>query len=423
MADEHPKLTEDLLHSMAEAPQSEQLPIIIRFTSERRVMRQAMRGRDISEVHSYRLKPFVAMHATPEVIRAMEEDPGVVRIYQDQPVHAFLDRSMPIIQVPRLWQEEGLDGEGISIAIIDTGLDTQHPDFQGRIAGVTDFTGEGPADGHGHGTHCASIAAGSGAASGGRYRGVAPKATIYSAKVLRSNGNGMMSDVMAGVEWAVDQGAQVISLSLGGPGPSNGTDALSELCDAAVEAGAVICVAAGNDGPAAYTVGSPGAARHVITIGASNHQDRIAGFSSRGPTLDGRVKPDMVLPGVDIVAARASGTSMGTVVDEHYTSASGTSMATPHAAGVCALLLQAEPTLSCGHIKARLMQTAVHLGESAQAQGSGRVDAWAARHSQAEPQPTPEPSPGPGPVPPVPNPGQGCLVALLKVLFSARLRR
>ncbi len=135
------------------------------------------------------------------------------------------------------------------------------------IAATADFTGQGPSDGNGHGTHCAAIAAGSGAASNGTYRGVAPEALLYTAKVLRNDGQGMMSDVMAGIEWATEQGVQVISLSLGGSGSCDGTDALCEMCDAAVEAGIVVCVAAGNDGPRSYTVGSPGCARQVITIG------------------------------------------------------------------------------------------------------------------------------------------------------------
>ena len=140
---------------------------------------------------------------------------------------------------------------------------------------------------NGHGTHCASIAAGTGAASGGQYRGVAPDASLYIAKVLDAAGNGRMTSVMAGVEWAVDEGVQVISLSLGGSGPCDGTDALSEMCDAAVAEGVVVCVAAGNEGPEPYTVGAPGCARDVITIGAANDLDRIAAFSSRGPTRDG----------------------------------------------------------------------------------------------------------------------------------------
>jgi serine protease AprX len=386
----------------------------VRYVPSRRVMRRREPMRGVTESYHYRLQPFVHMYATSEAIRRLEQDPEVVKIYADMPVHAYLDHSAPHIEVPRLWND-GLTGENVRIAIVDTGIDTEHPDFQGRIGAITDFTGEGPADGNGHGTHCASIAAGSGAARGAKYRGVAPAAAIFAAKVLRSDGQGMMSDVMAGVEWAVDQGTQVISLSLGTTGPCDGTDALCETCEAAVRAGIIVCIAAGNDGPNSYTVGSPGCAPNVLTIGACDNADRIAAFSSRGPTADGRVKPDILFPGVNIVAARAKGTAMGTVLDDYYTSASGTSMATPHAAGVAALLLQAQPDLTPAQIKGRLMNTAIDLGASANAQGSGRADAWQARNAADEP--TPEPTPVPTTPP---TPGQGCLPLMVRVLFLGR---
>jgi serine protease AprX len=412
IVEEHrPKLTRGLLQTLRQVEDSQQqVPIIVRYTPTRRIYRHREALPGTRESYIYHLRPFVHLHATPEAIQRLEADPEVVTIYEDLPVHAYLDAAMPLIQVPRLWQE-GLTGEGVRIAIVDTGLDTQHPDFRGRIGGTADFTGEGITDRHGHGTHCASIAAGSGEASGGRYRGAAPKATLYAAKVLRSDGQGMMSDVMAGIEWAVDQGVQVISLSLGGTGPCDGTDALCETCDAAVERGVIVCAAAGNEGPNPYTVGSPGCARNVITIGACNDQQHIASFSSRGPTSDGRVKPDIVFPGVDIIAARAWGTKMGKIVDEYYTSASGTSMATPAAAGVCALILQAKPNLTPQEVKNRLIGTAIDLGVDVYAQGYGRADAWRAIHE--EPAPPKPPSPGP-------TPGQGCLPALVKILFWGR---
>ena len=417
MEGDHTKLTRGLMRSLGQVEDTEQVSIIVRYTPIRRVMRHRERIRGAREGYSYHLQPFVHMHATPGAIQQIEASLEVVKIYEDLPVHAFLDASVPHIQVPRLWAEN-LTGENIRIAIIDTGIDSEHPDFEGRIASTTDFTGEGPADQNGHGTHCASVAAGSGAASGGTYRGVAPKATLYSAKVLYANGGGMMSDVMAGIDWAVDQGVQILSLSLGGPGPSDGSDALSEMCDAAVEAGVTVCVAAGNDGPGLHTIGSPGCARDVITIGAVNDADGIPGFSSRGPTADGRLKPDVVLPGVDIVAARARDSSMGTIVNQYYTASSGTSMAAPHAAGVCALLLQAQPELTPQEIKARLVGTATDLGENPYAQGSGRVDAWQARHGEEKPPPEPPPPP----LPPGPTPGQGCLVAMVQMLFLGRKR-
>lgn len=417
MADDHPKLTAGLLRRLGRLGEvGRQVGIIVRYTPNRRIMRHTNPTQGVTEGYRYHLRPFVHMHATAGAIHRIEADPDVMRIYEDLPVRATLDQSIPRIRVPRLW-EEGLKGEGVRIAILDTGIDPEHPDFEGRIAATTDFSGEGPMDRSGHGTHCASVAAGSGASSEGKYRGVAPGASIYSAQVLRSDGGGMMSDVMAGIEWAVDQGVQIISLSLGTPGPCDGTDALCETCDAAAEMGTIICVAAGNDGPRSSTIGSPGCARTVITVGAVSDLDQVASFSSRGPTADGRLKPDVVLPGVDIVAARARGTSLGTVVDAHYTSLSGTSMATPHAAGVCALLLESEPHLTPQEIKARLTSTALDLGTDPYGQGKGRVDAWRARHPGEAPAPGPAPSP---PLQPGPGIGQGCLPALLYLLFGPR---
>ncbi len=417
MTDESTKLTEGLMRTLTQMGEEDRVSIIVRYVPTRRVMRHREPLRGVREGYRYRLRPFVQMEATPEAIRRLQQDEEVVRVYEDKPVHALLDASVPHIGVPRLWQG-GYTGANVRIAIIDTGVDPDHPDLVGRIGKMTDFTGEGPTDGNGHGTHCAGVAAGSGAASGGRYRGVAPGATIYSAKVLRSDGRGMMSDVMAGVEWAAAQNVQVFSLSLGSEGPCDGTDALSEMCDAAVESGVIACVAAGNEGPGNYTVGSPGCARDVITVGACDESDRLASFSSCGPTSDGRVKPDILLPGVEIVSARAQGTYMGQIVDAHYTSASGTSMATPHAAGLCALLLQAKPELTPAEVKRRLMETAVDLGLSPYMQGGGRVDAWAAltQPLPSEPEPTPEP-----PVPtPGPSTGLGCMLSMLELLLTGK---
>ncbi len=423
MAEQDSKLTRDLLYSLQEARRGEAVSVIVRYVPDRRIMRQRVHVPGAEETYNYRLRPFVHMRATPDAIQGLVADPAVVRIYEDKPVYALLDASVPHLEIPRLW-DAGYTGKGVRLAIVDTGIDLNHPDFAGRIVATADFTGQGPSDGNGHGTHCAGIAAGSGHASSGAYRGVAPEASLYTAKVLRNDGQGMMSDVMAGIEWATEQGVQIISLSLGGPGPCDGTDALCEMCDAAVEAGIVVCVAAGNDGPRAYTVGSPGCARQVITIGAADDVDAVASFSSRGPTSDERTKPDVLFPGVEIISARAKGTAMGTVVNDYYTSASGTSMATPHAAGTAALLLQAHPDWTPAQIKARLMETALDLALDANTQGSGRARPWEALTAEVEepePEPTPEPSPTPDPTP-VPTPGQGCLPTLVNVLFGGRKR-
>lgn len=366
-----------------------------------------------------RLLPGSALSATPEAITVLARRPDVERIWLDEPVHVWLDESVPIIGAPAV-HNAGVLGQGIRVGIVDTGIDPNHPDFATRIRELHDVTGEGVADEHGHGTHVAGIVGGSGAASNFRYRGVAPECFFLIAKVLRRDGSGMMSDVIAGLEFLVEKKAQVINLSLGSSGPSDGTDALSTACDAAADRGIVVCVAAGNDGPAGGTVGAPGAARLAVTVGATDKQDKVTSFSSRGPTSDGRVKPDLCFPGGEIHSCRASGTAMGQIVDQYYTTASGTSMATPHASGAAALLLEANPSLTSQQIKKILMDSALNLGLDANTQGTGRAQGFEAYQlaiSEPEPGPTPEPEPTPTPTPTPTPPGGGCL-QLVKALLG-----
>ncbi|MFQ5614138.1 MAG: S8 family peptidase [Anaerolineae bacterium] len=372
--------------------------------------------------HKYDLVPAQAFQVRAADIEKLEQSDSVERIWPDLPVHTCLDVSVPKIEVPAV-RAVGLDGQGIKLAVVDTGLDPNHPDFAGRIVETASFVGGEAVDDNGHGTHVAGIAAGSGAASNGKYTGVAPGASLYIAKVLDARGSGSMSGVMAGIEWAVNQNVHVINLSLGGDGPCDGSDALSTLCDAAVQQrGVVLCVAAGNAGPASSTVGSPGCARQVITIGATDDNDRVTRFSSRGPTSDGRNKPDLVFPGNEIVAPQAAGTQLGPVVAPGYISISGTSMATPHASGVVALLLQAKGDLTPEDMKLVLTGTTLDLGDPANVQGTGRGNAFAAyqRVVSPGPEPTPEPTPPPTPEPtpeptPTPEPG-GCRAALARLL-------
>jgi serine protease AprX len=365
------KMAATLTTLLDRAVPGQPFPVIIQFRATAR-LRQALVA-NLAVSYVYNLLPAVALQASAERIGALALDPDIERIWLDLPVHTWLDTSVPLLGVPKAWTA-GLLGKGITIAVVDTGADLNHPDLAGRVTASQDFTGQGFSDGHGHGTHVCGIAAGNGAASGGKYTGVAPAATLIVAKVLKADGGGLTSDVMAGVEWAVNQRAQVINLSLGSSGSTDGTDALSATCDAAWNRGVVVCVAAGNDGPGSGTVGSPGCARKVITVGATDDIDAIASFSSRGPTLDGRQKPDLCFPGVGIAAPRAAGTAMGSVVDDYYTRASGTSMATPHASGAAALLLQANPGFTPDQVKGRLMETAKNLGLDGSAQGAGRAN-------------------------------------------------
>ncbi len=195
--------------------------------------------------------------------------------------------------------------------------------------------------------------------------------------MLADGGFGEDSWVLAGMQWAVEHGADVVSMSLGGEA-SDGSDPLSRPIDELSAASdTLFVVAAGNDGSNPGTITAPGSADAALTVGAVDGSDTLAYFSSRGPRLgDGAVKPDVVAPGVDIIAARAAGTELGRPVDEWYTSLDGTSMATPHVAGVAAIVKQRHPAWDGERIKAAITGSAVSVpSATAFEAGTGRVDA------------------------------------------------
>ena len=320
-----------------------------------------------------------ALGTEPTTKAAKQLDKGIDKIWLDGKVQASLDVSVPQIGAPEVWKS-GYDGKGVDVAVLDTGVDTGHPDLAGKIAETQSFVpGETVQDGHGHGTHVASTIVGSGAASDGKRKGVAPGAELRVGKVLDNTGHGQDSWIIAGMEWAAKSGAKIVSMSLGGDatGPS---DILSETVDKLSEStGTLFVIAAGNSGPSEQTVGTPGIADSALTVGAVDKSDKLASFSSRGPRAgDYAVKPEITAPGVGITAARAAGTSMpgGTPVDDYYTTASGTSMATPHVAGAAALVAQAHPDWTGQQIKQALATTAKTMPDAdVFEQGDGRVDA------------------------------------------------
>lgn len=299
--------------------------------------------------------------------------PAIERVWLDAPAKALDADSAPQIGAPEAW-ESGATGKGTRIAILDTGIDATHPDLDEAVVAAKDFSGTGSvADGSGHGTHVASIAAGSGQASGGDNRGMAPDADLLVGKVLDDQGVSTMSVVIEGMEWAAEQGAEVVNLSLGFPNASDGTDPASVAVNELTEQyGALFVVASGNDGGDA-SIGSPAAASSALTVGAVDDTDTVTGFSNRGPRLDGAIKPDIAAPGDAIVAARADGTSSGEVVDEHHVALTGTSMATPHVAGAAAALLQTRPELTAAQLKSALMGSADATGGTVWEEGAGRV--------------------------------------------------
>ena len=306
-------------------------------------------------------------------------DAGVEKVWLDGKRQADLDHSVPQIGAPTAW-EAGFTGEGTKVAVLDTGVDQTHPDLADRELTEKNFSGAADSVDHfGHGTHVASIVAGTGAKSGGKYKGVAPGARILDGKVLDDYGSGQESWIIAGMQWAAEQGADVANLSLGG-GDTPEIDPLEEAVNTlSAQYPTLFVIAAGNSGPGKGSVGSPGTADAALTVGAVDRDDKIAPFSSRGPRVgDGGIKPDITAPGVGIVAALHSDGKIGPPVVDGYTALSGTSMATPHVAGAAALLAQQHPDLTGQQLKALLTASAKpSAGLTVFDQGSGRVDSAA----------------------------------------------
>ncbi|GGA50732.1 serine protease AprX [Kroppenstedtia guangzhouensis] len=315
---------------------------------------------------------------SPNTIREMADHEGVYKIYHDREVRAFLDIGTKSVGVTDVRVREGLTGKGVTIAVVDTGIHP-HDDLMKPVPRIVAFEDlihgrKEPYDDQGHGTHCAGDAAGNGYRSEGLYAGPAPEAKLVGVKVLDKEGSGQLSTVIKGVDWCVvnkeKYGIRIISLSLGAPAvESYRDDPLAQAVEAAWHRGIVVLAAAGNEGPLPGTISTPGLDPLILTVGAADDRntpddsdDIKASYSSRGPTVDLLVKPDVYAPGTHIISLSVPDSPLERQlpenrVGEHYINLSGTSMATPFCAGVVALLLEANPQLSPNDVKSILMFT------------------------------------------------------------------
>ncbi|MEU4292125.1 S8 family serine peptidase [Kribbella sp. NPDC026596] len=372
---------------------SDQLPLIVSYTdAATRARKQAVpagarRTRELTSIQGAALTTdhsaafWASLTGSPVARSASALPGGIAKVWLDGKAKATLSDTTAQIGAPQVWQS-GDTGQGVDVAVLDTGIDAAHPDFGGRIAAATSFVpGADVTDRNGHGTHVASTVAGTGAASGGKEKGVAPGAALHIGKVLADDGSGQDSWILAGMEWAArDQHAKVISMSLGS-GPTDGTDPMSQAVnELSAETGALFVIAAGNSGPDPFSVSAPGAADAALTVGAVDAADRLASFSSRGPRIgDSAVKPDLTAPGVDVLAARSQYAQEG---EGQYLTMSGTSMATPHVAGAAALLAATHPDWNGAQLKDALVSTTkTTVQYSPFSGGSGRLDVAAAVNS------------------------------------------
>jgi serine protease AprX len=354
-------------------------------------LRGALRGVDHVST-TFTLIDGFAGRLTAGQIRSLARRPGVIRVEPNFRVQAFDDAANNDFGATGARTSFGVDGSGVEICIPDSGVDLGHEqlDSKAPIAWHDYIHGQAnPYDDLGHGTHVASIALGDGvgtSAAAGRMKGVAPKAALSAVKVIDDTGFGDDAVAVQGIEWCAGRASvDVISLSLGSDLPSDGLDALSQAVEAAVADGKIVIAAAGNSGDAPGTISAPGSATGAITVGAAadwsapatrnyaSNGPYLAPFSSRGPTIDDRIKPDVVAPGVTIGAARAGTSTL-------YAVKSGTSMATPYVAGIAALLKEEQPSWTQDDVRAAIEGTAFDAGPPGKDSdwGAGLLDGYAA---------------------------------------------
>lgn len=438
-----PQLLEKLKETGINADSNEPVRILIRYNP----CSEVKMPEGVEVLNRFNLVPIISAISPVSMVEEISRMPGVEYVYPDLQMHvtnneyptlpypdyskakdwknaqvvdeefptdpwfgqypAYLNETTELIGARELW-EQGITGKGVTIAIVDTGINKYHPDLDDmddnprthdpKVLAEKSFVPyEGPEDLHGHGTHVASTAAGTGATGAmgfygtfpyygihnatilpGTERGVAPGAYLYNAKAFDSGGSGYWSWIIEAIEWSVAQGADVISGSFGGwPETPPDQDPVVLALKEAIKHGVVVVIAAGNDGWGYFSTGTPGFAPDVITVGATTETDQLAFFSSRGPEQFAlHAKPDIVAPGTCVVAAL----SFFREFEEYYGlqvfywEISGTSMATPHVSGAAALLLQAFPGATPYSVKAALMQGAKDLGLDPMAQGAGRLD-------------------------------------------------
>jgi len=346
----------------------------------------------------------VTLAQTPLVDRIVRDEAFTATWNADDAARAVDDVAIETVRAPMVWDSKGLSGKGITVAVVDSGV-ADHPDLAGRIVARVDLTGEGSkGDPGGHGTHVAGLIAGDGAASGGRWTGVAPQANIVSVRVIDATGHAKLSTIFAGLQWVLRNRStyhiRIANLSFGGAALSSyQNDLLASAVEMLNFSGLTVVVSAGNDGRlGASTITTPATDPFVITAGADDtngtagiKDDSVAKWSSRGPTaFDGIAKPDLVAPGRRVVGLRAAGSTLDTLYPQlqvtakgaktaQYFTLSGTSMAAAIVSGVAALYLQRRPSATPREVKAQLTATAhplhdARIGE----QGAGVVDAYAA---------------------------------------------
>lgn len=361
------KLTEELLvqKNSLNSSEDEQIEVMIKYStfpgkSQKDKVIKNYKGK-VNKAYNN----FSILSASIPVgeIESLISDSEVEFVDLDFYAETQLNDSRELIGAGLVEQNFGYTGEGTKVAILDTGIDLDHPALVNSIVDVIDVTYENnPDDVFGHGTHVACIVS----CDDPVYKGIAPESDLYIAKIFRSNGLAYFSDIVDGLDWAVDNEVDIINMSLGARIAGCGNDILSDVASQVVDLGVTVVASAGNYGSVTNAISAPACAENVIAVASGEPQRGIDYYSSRGPTASGLTKPDITAPGFLIRAAYVGG---------GYRDLLGTSMASPHIAGVAALMKEANSNLTPNEIKIAMMDTALDLGFPETSQGAGFVQA------------------------------------------------
>ena len=410
-----------LAQTVAASQPEDVIPIVVHFPEDYTPsqMIDAIRMSDLSSIvirHAFHIMPMVSLYIRSDEVNLLAKNTNINALTLDNKWEMTIDLVptdtatlaangdgyIPFTEtlgVQQLW-DMGYNGSGVVVAVLDSGVDTTHPDLQTQVIGFKDLVNGHddmtPEDGivgyddNGHGTACVWNVAGNGTVSGGNFTGMAPGASILAVKVLGNDGSGDDSVIAQGIEFAMDHNADVISMSLGGEWTDNTflVEPSVVASQEAIQAGISVVVAAGNSGPQAYSINSPGIVEGSITVGSSLDSTGVVAFSSVGPVLrtvsdpKGNVaKPDVVAPGYGVVSAKAHDANPYEYLSynysqygDAYTYWAGTSASTPMIAGAIALLAQRHLLLSPIAAKSALMASATDLGADPMAQGWGLVN-------------------------------------------------
>nr|WP_257823120.1 S8 family peptidase [Salipaludibacillus agaradhaerens] len=309
-------------------------------------------------LYEFELLPVLHVELSETQVNSLENHPQIKTVEENAEAKAYQQQTpWGITRVQGIAaQSQGYTGNNVKVAVLDSGIDRSHPDLSANVRGGYSVFGDSPYnDGNGHGTHVAGTV---GAVNNNiGVIGVAPQADLYAVKVLNNSGSGSYAGIAQGIEWSINNGMDIINMSLGG---SSSSSILEQYCNLAYNRGLLVVAAAGNSGTAAgntNTVGYPARYNSVIAVAATNSNNVRGNFSSTGPTLE------LSAPGVSVLSTTPGG---------NYASYNGTSMASPHVAGVAAQVWQARPNLSNAQLRQILNASAQNLGSSYQ-YGNGLV--------------------------------------------------